>query len=98
MGSLVKKTCSVPLCVETANSWPSSVQFSWSRPGGAAGGADEGDGVDGAFDSRLRRRTGLTFSLIVQLDHIADIFELGQLVDLYAARRNRFFFSLLEVN
>lgn len=41
-----------------------------------------------AFDSRLKPRNCLTFSLVIQLNYIADIFELGQLVDLYAATRN----------
>lgn len=32
--------------------------------------------------------SSLTFGLIIQLNHIADVFELRQLVDLYAAMSN----------
>lgn len=53
------------------------------------------------FDSLIGNHDFLTFSLIIQLNYIADIFELRQLVDFNAAKRNtqlHFFMLMIKQN
>lgn len=86
IGSLVKKTWIVPLWVDRASNWPSSVQFSWSRP---AGGQTEDWVTRSAQSYKIsldEQKDWATFGLIFQLNDTADVFEIRQLMDLYAAK------------